>query len=55
MNTAHKARFERAGWKVGTASEPLGLTDAEKALVETKLEEGGPRGVRDRHWLSIWS
>ncbi len=40
MNRAQKARFERAGWKVGTASELLGLTEAEEALVEAKLKLG---------------
>jgi DNA-binding XRE family transcriptional regulator len=37
MNRAQKQRFERAGWKVGTAAQLLGLTAAEEALVEAKL------------------
>ncbi len=40
MNRAQKERFERAGWKVGTASELLGLTEAEEALLEAKLKLG---------------
>lgn len=33
-----KTRSEAAGWNVGSASEFLGLTDAEAAVVELKLE-----------------
>jgi predicted XRE-type DNA-binding protein len=33
-----KERLEAAGWKVGSAKEFLGLTDAEAAVVELKLE-----------------
>jgi DNA-binding XRE family transcriptional regulator len=53
MNKARKERLERAGWKVGTASELLGLTDAEAALVEAKLRLGDVvRTLRRRHRLS---
>lgn len=53
MNRAQKARFERAGWKVGTVSELLGLTDAEEALVEAKLKLGAVvRSLRQRKHLS---
>jgi len=53
MNRAQKERFERAGWKVGTASELLGLTEAEEALVETKLKLGAVvRTLRQRRRLS---
>ncbi len=53
MNRAQKERFERAGWKVGTASELLGLTEAEEALVEAKLELGAVvRTLRQRRHLS---
>ena len=38
MKRQKKARLEAAGWKVGSASEFLGLTDAEAAVVELKLE-----------------
>ena len=40
MKRTQKDRFEQGGWKVGTASELLGLTEAEEALVETKLRLG---------------
>jgi DNA-binding transcriptional regulator YiaG len=53
MNKAQKARFEKAGWKVGTAAEMLGLNDAEAALVEAKLNLGDVvRIVRKRRHLS---
>ncbi len=53
MNRAQKERFERAGWKIGTASELLGLTEAEEALVETKLKLGAVvRTLRQRRHLS---
>jgi DNA-binding XRE family transcriptional regulator len=38
MKRQKKARLEAAGWKVGSAREFLGLTDAEAAVVEVKLE-----------------
>jgi DNA-binding XRE family transcriptional regulator len=37
MRKDKKARLERAGWKVGTVRELLGLSRAEEALVELKL------------------
>lgn len=37
MNTTKKKRLAKAGWKVGTAQEFLGLSDEESALVEMKL------------------
>src|SRR5258708_40027351 len=40
MNRAQRKRFERAGWKVGTAGEILGLTEAGEGLVEGKLRLG---------------
>ena len=40
MKRAQKNRFEQGGWKVGTAGEFLGLTEAEEALVEAKLRLG---------------
>lgn len=53
MNKAQKARFEKAGWKVGTAADVLGLNAAEAALVEAKLSLGGVvRTVRQRMHLS---
>jgi ribosome-binding protein aMBF1 (putative translation factor) len=53
MNKAQKARFEKAGWKVGTAAAVLGLNEAEAALVEAKLSLGEVvRTVRQRRHLS---
>src|SRR2546426_6531335 len=46
MNKAKKARLERAGWKVGTVRDLLGLSKAEEALVELKLILS--RGLRER-------
>jgi DNA-binding XRE family transcriptional regulator len=37
MRKEKKARLERAGWKVGTVRELLGLSEAEEALIELKL------------------
>jgi DNA-binding XRE family transcriptional regulator len=53
MNKAQKERFERGGWKVGTAREFLGLSEAEEALVEAKLKLGTVvRTLRKRKHLS---
>jgi len=38
MKRQKRVRLESAGWKVGSAREFLGLTDAEAAVVEFKLE-----------------
>jgi ribosome-binding protein aMBF1 (putative translation factor) len=38
MKREKKKRLEAAGWRVGTASEFLGLTDEEAALIELKLD-----------------
>src|SRR5215470_16846342 len=46
MKRDKKARLERAGWKVGTVRELLGLSKAEEALVELKLILS--RGLRER-------
>ena len=37
MRNDRKTRLRRAGWKVGTVREFLGLSKAEEALVELKL------------------
>ena len=37
MRKVKKARLERAGWKVGTVRDFLGLSAAEEALVELRL------------------
>jgi DNA-binding XRE family transcriptional regulator len=46
MRKAKKTRLERAGWKVGTVREFLGLSKAEEALVELKLTLS--RGMKER-------
>ena len=46
MNEAKTAKLERAGWKLGTPKELLGLTDEEAALIEIKLALA--RGIRER-------
>lgn len=53
MNRTQKKRFEQAGWKIGTAGELLGLTEAEEAFVEAKLRLGqAVRTLRLRKHLS---
>ena len=53
MNKTQKARFAKAGWKLGTAADFLGLSDAEAALVEAKFQLGDVvRAVRQRRHLS---
>jgi len=37
MEKAKKARLEAAGWRVGSATEFLGLSEAEAAVIEVKL------------------
>jgi DNA-binding XRE family transcriptional regulator len=46
MRKDKKARLERAGWKVGSVKEFLGLTAAEEALVELRLTLS--RSLRER-------
>jgi len=46
MRKEKKARLERAGWKVGSVSDFLGLSAAEGALVELRLTLS--RGLRER-------
>ncbi len=53
MKREHRERFKRAGWKVGTAGELLGLSEAEEALVDAKLRLGDVvRTLRRRKHLS---
>ena len=53
MKRTQKDRFEQGGWKIGTASELLGLTEAEEALVEAKLRMGeAVRTLREKKHLS---
>jgi predicted XRE-type DNA-binding protein len=37
MEKAKKARLEAAGWRVGSATEFLGQSEAEAAVIEVKL------------------
>ena len=46
MNEAKTGRIEKAGWKLGTPKEFLGLTDEEAALIEIKLALA--RGIKER-------
>ena len=46
MRKGKKTRLERAGWKVGSVQEFLGLSKAEEALVELKLTLS--RGLKER-------
>ncbi len=53
MKKDKRARLERAGWKVGTVRDLLGLSKAEEALVELKLSlSRGLREQRARHRLT---
>lgn len=53
MNKTQAQRFERAGWKIGTAGQLLELTAAEQALIEMKLRLGDAvRALRTRNRLS---
>jgi len=38
MDRKKKARLESAGWAVGSAKDFLGLSEAESALIELKLD-----------------
>ena len=40
MQSTHRKRLERAGWKVGAAEEFLGLSREESELIEVKLALG---------------
>lgn len=37
MKAGKRRRLEKAGWKVGSAKEFLGLTDEEEAVIDLKL------------------
>lgn len=49
MKREKKAKLRAAGWSVGDAGDFLGLTDEERAFVETKLALA--EGVRQRRTL----
>jgi DNA-binding XRE family transcriptional regulator len=46
MKHAKRRKLEAAGWAVGSATEFLGLSDADAALINLKL--GLSRSLRDR-------
>ncbi|GKS65960.1 hypothetical protein YTPLAS72_32640 [Nitrospira sp.] len=46
MNKAKQKRLEARGWRVGTTSDFLGLSEEETALVEMKLRLG--HALRER-------
>jgi DNA-binding XRE family transcriptional regulator len=46
MKKDKRVRLEKAGWKIGTVRDLLGLSKAEEALVELKLILS--RGLRER-------
>jgi hypothetical protein len=53
MRKAKRARLERAGWKIGTAQEFLGLSEEEVAFVELKLALAASlRRKRERRGLT---
>jgi DNA-binding XRE family transcriptional regulator len=53
MNPEKQARLAKAGWKVGTAAELLGLSSAEAAYVELRLRlSDAVRGLRRKKKLS---
>lgn len=53
MKRSKRAKLERAGWRVGTAAEFLGLTPEEAALIEIKLALS--RSLRARRAKQRWS
>ncbi len=53
MKQEKKKRLEAAGWRVGTVSEFLGLTDEEATLIELKLDLAqAVKAERGRHHLT---
>jgi DNA-binding XRE family transcriptional regulator len=53
MKTAKRKKLEKAGWKIGTAKEFLGLSDQEWSLIDVKLALAAKlRECRTRHDLS---
>jgi DNA-binding XRE family transcriptional regulator len=53
MKATKRTRLERAGWRVGTAAQFLGLTPEEQLFVELKLAlAGGVRQLRERQGLT---
>lgn len=53
MQREKKRRLEQTGWMVGDAYEFLGITDEERAFIETKLALAiGLQERRQRHGLT---
>jgi ribosome-binding protein aMBF1 (putative translation factor) len=53
MKPTKRTRLERAGWRIGTAAQFLGLTLEEQRFVELKLAlAGGVRQLRERRGLT---
>jgi ribosome-binding protein aMBF1 (putative translation factor) len=53
MERSKRKKLEKAGWRVGSASEFLGLSEAEEALVEMKATLGTRlRKARERRGLT---
>ena len=53
MKPEKRKRLEAAGWRVGTVSEFLGLTEEEAALIELKLDLArAVKSERVRHHLT---
>ena len=48
MKKAKKERLKKAGWKLGSAKEFLGLSDEEAALIEMKLALA--KSLKDRRF-----
>ncbi len=46
MKKSKKERLEKAGWRVGTAQDFLGMTDEEAAIAKLKISLA--HGVRER-------
>ncbi len=53
MERAKRKRLEKAGWRVGSAADFLGLSGVEEALVDMKLALGMRlRKTREQHKLT---
>jgi hypothetical protein len=53
MHTAKRKLLDKAGWRVGSSEEFLGLTKEESALVEMKLALAGKvKALRAKHRIS---
>lgn len=49
MESAKRKRLERAGWKLGSAQDFLGLSDADSAFIEVKLALARALAARRTH------